>query len=94
MKTFANRLLGITQGCRYDMHEPDEQNLTARIVGDHLDNACCEHISIEAIEGKFQEFVIILERVHDQGIHREKFNLATLIALARIGAKTEGLKDF
>lgn len=88
MKKFADRLIKITEFCRDDMHKPDEQGLYARIVGNHLNNAFDEDIRIEAIEGDFQEFVVILER--DESIPRakkEKFNLATLIALARIGAK-------
>ena len=32
-------LLVITKGCRYDMHEPDEQGLTAIVTGLHPNNA-------------------------------------------------------
>ena len=77
------RLKDITAGCRPDMHEPDEQNLKCRVVGDHLDNACGEHIGEAQIVGGFQEFVVILERLIDKQIVIEKFNLANLIALAR-----------
>lgn len=73
------RLQRITEGCRDDMHEPDEQDITAYVVGDHLDNACGSHISDEAVAKCFQEYVVILER---DG-HTERFNLANLIAIAR-----------
>jgi len=95
MKKFDDRLLQITRGCRPDMHEPDEHGIKARIVGDHLDNAFGEDIRIEAIEGNFQEFVVILERDTNHGRKTEKFNLATLIALARLGARSKGfVEDF
>ncbi len=74
------RLLAITDGCRDDMHEPDEQGLSARVVGSHLDNAFGDHISGEFLEKGYQELVVILNR--DDG-RAEKFNLASLIALAR-----------
>ena len=72
-------LLSITEGCRPDMHEPDEQGLSARVVGTILDNAFGDHI-FEDLPGRdYQEIVIVLER--DGRV--EKFNLASLIALAR-----------
>ena len=77
---FNERLLAITKGCRHDMHEPDEQGLSARIVGDELDNAFGEQ---ETAHLGFQEIVAILTR---EGAGEERFNLATLIALARVGA--------
>lgn len=79
MKNDLKRLLEITKSCRDDMHEPDEQGLIAHIVGNKLDNAFGDHISIEAVINGYQEFVIMLD--HNEKI--EKFNLATLIALAR-----------
>jgi hypothetical protein len=87
MRTFKRNLLEITKGCRLDMHEPDEQNLTARVVGFKLDNAFGEDIKGEMIEKGFQEIVVILERTFPDGTWRtEKFNLASLIALARVAA--------
>ena len=79
MKKDLERLLKITKGCREDMHEPDEQGVKAKVIGDHLDNAFLDSIRIDAIIDGYQEFVVILNR---EG-HIEKFNLATLIALAR-----------
>lgn len=82
-RTDLQRLQEITSGCRPDMHEPDEQGLKARVVGDHLDNACGNYIAESAIVGGFQEFVIILERFTGDKIITEKFNLANLLAIAR-----------
>lgn len=79
MRDELNRLQNITRGCRPDMHEPDEQDLKAQVIGDHLDNAMGDHISEDAIRGGFQELVVILRR----GSEVEAINLATLIALAR-----------
>lgn len=83
LKKMHTRLAAITRDCRPDMHEPSEQDLKARLVGDHLDNACGESIQEEAISRGFQEYVVILERYDNGKILVEKFNLATLIALAR-----------
>lgn len=73
------RLLAITEGCREDMHEPDEQGLTASCIGDRLDNAFGESIREDAILRGYQEFIVVLRR----GGKTESFNLATLIALAK-----------
>ncbi len=86
MNDFAKRPLEITAGCRPDMHEPDEQSIKAHVVGDHLDNAFGEHIDVRMIEGRYQELVVIIERIEDAKIRVERFNLASLIALARKGA--------
>jgi hypothetical protein len=80
---FADRLLEITEGCREDMHEPDEQDLSASVVGNHLDNAFGEDIDEGQMGRGSQEFVVFLER---NGMY-SKFNLATLIAFAREGAQ-------
>jgi hypothetical protein len=92
LKETGDRLLVITDGCRYDMHEPDEQSLKAWVVGDHLDNAFGDSIVSDAIKGHYQELVVCLERymprtmVPTGGYVAEQLNLATLLALARIGA--------
>jgi hypothetical protein len=73
------------------MHEPDEQNLKARVIGDKLDNAFGNSIREEAILNGWQEFVVILERDFGPkggGRYIDKFNLTSLIALARIGARS------
>lgn len=79
MKNELKRLIEFTEGCREDMHEPDEQDLSARVIGSHLDNAMGNRIEARAIAENYQEYVVILEK--DGTI--ELFNLATLIALAR-----------
>lgn len=66
--------------CSSDMHGPDEQGISAHVIGDHLDNAMGEHISATAVRNGSQEFVVIL--VDEQG-RQFLINLATLIALAR-----------
>jgi hypothetical protein len=86
LDNFGTRLLEITKGCREDMHEPDEQELTASVIGEKLDNAFGEGIIPYGIENGFQEYVVILRRYTTDGFKIEKFNLATLIALARKGA--------
>ena len=89
MSKLLINLQTITNGCREDMHEPSEQDLKARVIGDHLDNAFGEDIRGIACENGFQEFVVVLER-NDQMM---KINLASLIALARkaqIGHKDLG----
>lgn len=72
----------ITSDCRDDMHEPDEQGLEAHVVGWKLDNACVDHIDVEFLERGTQEIVVVLTRDHGRRV--EKFNLARLIALARM----------
>lgn len=74
-KTFIQRLTEITAGCRDDMHEPDEQGLSAVVQGDHLDNA----FGNSPPERNCGEFTVGLTR---NGV-TEWFNLANLIALAR-----------
>ena len=78
-----NRLRKITENCRPDMHEPDEQGIECRVVGDKLDNAMGEDIRGGAIENGYQEIIIILKRDDSNFVGVEKFNLADLIALAR-----------
>jgi len=99
-QAWAARLLSITKGCRPDMHEPDEQALDAQIVGTHahkgadgrarlegsLDNAMGDHP-----DGGELVLTLCRERDWDDegsptDIRVEHFNLATLVALARLGA--------
>ena len=39
----VERLIKATSGCRNDMHEPDEQNVTAKFAGYSFDNAMGDH---------------------------------------------------
>lgn len=61
------------------MHEPDNQGVSAVIAGYHLDNAMGDDPTRNC-----GEFTVGIIRGDGS---REWFNLATLIALARIGAK-------
>ena len=80
MKKELEKLLDFTRECREDMHEPDEQGISARVIGNKLDNAFGTQVKEGFVEGGYQEFVIVLE---NENMEIEKFNLATLIALAR-----------
>ena len=73
------RKFASNHGLRSDWHEPDEQGVTARVVGDHLDNAYGNEIRATAVEQGFQEFVVVLEQENGDCL---KINLATLLALA------------
>ena len=77
--TYEERLLEITKDCRDDMHEPDEQDLTCMVSGFHLDNAVGDNPT-----SNFGEFTVGIGKGDGT---KQWFNLATLIALARIGAK-------
>jgi len=84
MKQELQRLLEITAGCRPDMHEPDEQDVTARVLGFTLDNAMGNRIDENALIQGWQELVVILTRTYGNGVTSyEAINLATLVALAR-----------
>lgn len=81
-------LRNITRDCRYDMHEPDEQGVKARVIGDHLDNANGCSIEPWLLERGAHEFVVVIEREdHNPALY--KFNLADLIALARLAILPE-----
>lgn len=89
MRTEAEVLLRFTKGARDDFHEPDEQGITlVDVVGTSLDNCFGNAIISQAVSRGYQEAVVILKRLAPNGAEVERFNLATLIALARIGAKT------
>lgn len=76
-------LMAATHDCRPDMHEPDEQDVKARVIGDHLDNAMGNAIIPELLVAGAHEFVVIIER-SDRKPHITQINLADLIALARM----------
>ena len=79
LDTIKNNLQEFTIECREDMHEPDEQEVSARVIGTVLDNAFGDSIRTHAIEQGYQEIVVILNK----GMESMKINLADLIALAR-----------
>lgn len=72
-------LLEITKKCRPDMHEPDEQEVDAFVVGRRFDNS-----------GMDTEMMVAI--VNYTTGKRDDFNLASLIAMARIGAAVVDLQ--
>lgn len=76
-KELLERLLTVTENCRLDMHEPDEQGLSAVVAGYRLDNAMGHDPFSNC-----GEFTVGLSL--DDGVSYEWFNLADLIALARM----------
>lgn len=79
MDSTLKRLLSITADCDDNMHEPDEQDVSAQVVGHVLNDLFGYNISTTAIMEETQELVVVMMR----GRRIEVFNLATLIALAR-----------
>ena len=76
MEKMLYRLLVVTRNCRTDMHEPDEQGISAIVTGYELDNAMGDRPNINC-----GEFTVGIKDEDENEI--EWFNLATLIALAR-----------
>lgn len=85
--------LMLKYGLRNDWHEPDEANIRARVIGDHLDNAFGVHIhEAHHLTGPgVQEYVVILEHGtaevtspsgHTKETWKEiaRFNLCDLLA--------------
>ena len=84
MQDDLDRLKNITEGCRPDMHEPDEQELSAAVSGQHLDNAMGDRIQPWLLERRRGvRGIAAAFASRKKGIMQENFNLATLIALAR-----------
>ena len=84
MKQELQRLLEITAGCRPDMHEPDEQDVSARVLGFTFDNAMGNRIDENALIQGWQELAVVITRTYENGVtSNEVINLATLVALAR-----------
>lgn len=80
MTEMKDRLVSITSRCNEEMHEPDNEGVSATVVGDHLDNAFGDSIlSIDSPKCP-QEYVVVLL---DTKGRKENFNLSSLIALAR-----------
>lgn len=71
-----DRLKIKTASCRDDMHEPDEQGISAVVSGYHLDNSMGD-----IPHDNFGEFTVGIS--DNGGKSYQWFNLATLIALAR-----------
>lgn len=69
------RLRKITESCREDMHEPDEQGIVCDVKGNHLDNSMGDDPMFN-----YGEYTVLLRREGKD----EWFNLSNLIALARL----------
>lgn len=106
------RLLDITEGCTIEVHEPDEQGLSAAILGGHFGNvgALSAIYASRYEDGELDnafgdapghpsvEFRVELTRLREDDADSDPdeyrartadvFNLATLIALARLGAES------
>jgi len=78
----ARELLRATEGEGEEMHEPQ---VSAHLVGDHLDNAMGNDVSADAIVRHYQEYVLVFDR--QDSTSRIPLNLACLIALARKAAE-------
>lgn len=72
----------ITEDCRFDMHEPDEQGIEAVVVGTHLDNAIGTNFGPTQWFENTAELMVGITRTGEERETRW-FNLADLIALAR-----------
>lgn len=72
-------------GLRHDWHEPDESNISARIIGKHLDNAMGSTTRHEHAEWG-GEFNVVLTRMDDTDREIQEdlavVNLATLLSWA------------
>ena len=76
MEALHQELMEVTKGCRPDMHEPDEQGVSATVTGRKLDNAGLSH----------ELAVHINNEVTGES---RMFLLADLIALARTASFPE-----
>lgn len=86
-KDIIKRLRAVTVGSSEDMHEPDDQGVTAHVVGNHLDNENGSRIIDDAVIGGWQEFVVVVRQERENlmydRIRVEQFNLADLLAIVR-----------
>lgn len=87
MQDELNALNQFTVECREDMHEPDEQGLSASVVGTDFNNADGDVLDSNLLLEGRQEIVVILrsdEREEGTGFRiTHKINLASLVALAK-----------
>lgn len=89
LRQIHQELMEATAGCRPDMHEPDEQDVKVRVVGDHLDNACGSYVGVDQIVKGYQEFVVCFQRFTGREFVYRQINLADLIALARLAMRED-----
>lgn len=72
LKVLANELR-----VRTDWHEPDEQGVSVRIRGNHLDNAMGSRMADVGPDNQSGEFNIVIQK---DGRDRAVVNLATLLS--------------
>lgn len=82
-----NQLLTLTQDCRPDMHEPDEQGVYGVVIGEGLDSASIPTIegAIDIIDNPVENWRVNLTLVlmdEDDKV-TGAFNIAELIAIIR-----------
>lgn len=80
MKDNLKQIQSLTDGCRVDMHEPDNEGLEVRMRGTHLDNAMGDEPATNC--GEFTVGFCRNGKV-------EWMNLANIIALARLAVIEE-----
>jgi len=78
MRDDLGKLLKITAECREDMHEPDEQDVSAKVKGKHLDNAMGDDPQFNC-----GELTVGITKGCGKNAKTVWLNLASLIALAR-----------
>ena len=86
LKEQLDKLQEFTNSYRDDMHEPDEQGISAVVLGNYLDNAMGDYPEViqrawtDSGPSPSMEYVVCLQ---DEQGDQMWINLATLIALAR-----------
>lgn len=106
LNRMLDNIIENTTGCRFDMHEPDEQGLSARVIGGSFDNACVVTLGqVQASpDEKFNSFetgktysdmAIVLEKSEgDDTKPIGVYNVADLFALIRLLViEIDGLKN-
>lgn len=93
LEELITEIVEVTDDCRFNMHEPDEQDLYADVIGGGLDNACVAPLHEENLSKTLSsrpgldyiDMTIALFRVGDAGNreHLLNINVADLIAAVR-----------
>jgi hypothetical protein len=77
--------------------DDDQQAITGRIIGTHLDNATGDHITVHAVTRGYQEMVLFVESFNNLGTDGESpfrdglFNVASMLSV--IYNNADQLKD-
>jgi len=84
LQPVQSELLRMLDGCRVDMHEPDEQNVQVTVVGTHLDNAINTGFGPPEWNDISTECMVGITRWMSGYQDTRWFNLADLLAIARL----------